>query len=421
MKLSLKLTILSLALGLMTLASCSADSPEAPFTTCPDEETTFTLSFAVDGFDSSTGSRATGSYCWTDWNENLIRSIDIFFFVPNEDNQSSYLAHRITKKVDTGYLSNDCDNHPIVRITTSMSDPLFSVLAKTSFIYVVANYDLPEQITNNREIQFSPISLWNNAEIQDAFVMEARVVEPKYLTNLDEKVIKLRRCAAKIRLTLYGVDDTGTKLSTPLAPDTWKSNLRNHTYRSGLQEQGAYDAWRNEDLIDVMTANEYPFEMEDGSSIYRDNGHVYYSLANDWFDFDRLIIGCTITNSDHLKKHTAANGGENRYMIKNYDDSAPILPERETFLLVQAPYHGKQYFYKVPVNYRFYAKNDQQCFGGKELENEIYPLYQIRPNTFYDISAIIDRPGAAEPATAPYLTISVAPMVDGGTFDYVYD
>lgn len=417
MKLSLKLTILSLALGLMTLASCSADSPEAPFTTCPDEETTFTLSFAVDGFDSSTGSRATGSYCWTDWNENLIRSIDIIFL----GDQGTSVGYRITKKLDTGYISNDCDEHTLFQITTSMSDPLFSVLADTYFIYAVANYDLPEQITRNPDIYYKSTYLYNNAAIQDAFVMEAGISVPKSLsiTNLDKKVIHLRRMAAKIRLTLYGVDDTGTKLSTPLPPNTWKSNLCNYSYSVHLQDYNG--GWENNYLKNTMTVNEYPFEMEDGTSLYRDNGHVYYTLTNDWFDRDRLIYGCTITNSDHLKKHTAANGGTSRYMIKNYDDSAPILPKRETFLLVQAPYNGKQYFYKVPVNYRFYAKNDQQCFGWDELNNEIYPLYQIRPNTFYDITAIIDRPGAAEPATAPYLTISVAPMVDGGTFDYVYD
>lgn len=95
-------------------------------------------------------------------------------------------------------------------------------------------------------------------------------------------------------------------------------------------------------------------------------------------------------------------------------------------MIVYATYegNGKKYFYKVPINYRLSKLNDRQCFSSKELDEEVLSLYRADRNHFYDVAAIIDRPGAGTPEEAinnPMFTATIAPLTDGGTFDYIYD
>ncbi len=132
-----------------------------------------------------------------------------------------------------------------------------------------------------------------------------------------------------------------------------------------------------------------------------------------------------------LKNTSSRNGQTNhenhndgsRYEVTDLDDKPCIVDKREMFLLVKAPYKGKQYFYRVPINYRLPTINDQQCYSAEDLTERVFSLYRAERNHFYDITAFIDREGAASPAEAidPAFTLTVAPMEDGGTYDYIYD
>lgn len=113
-------------------------------------------------------------------------------------------------------------------------------------------------------------------------------------------------------------------------------------------------------------------------------------------------------------KHT-----DERYEILDYDDKAPINADREMFVIVKAPFNGIEYFYKVPINYRFAEINDQQCFSKADLTDKIFPLYRADRNMFYDIKVLIDRAGGATPATAVNATISV--ITDNGFIPYIKD
>lgn len=156
-----------------------------------------------------------------------------------------------------------------------------------------------------------------------------------------------------------------------------------------------------------------------GSAQYYEHGHVYYSYPSDWFDYSKLKKQCTRKGQG---AHTGADhDAGNRYEIVNYDDDAPILADREMFFILRAPYQGKQYYYRVPVNYRISSINDQQCFSESDLVNKVLNLYRVQRNHFYDVTVTVDRPGAATPTRAPYLTIDIDPLIDGGTYDYIYD
>lgn len=87
------------------------------------------------------------------------------------------------------------------------------------------------------------------------------------------------------------------------------------------------------------------------------------------------------------------------------------------FIIVKAPYDGIEYFYKVPINYRFADINDQQCFSKEDLTDKVFPLYRADRNTFYDIKVLIDRAGGATPATAVNATISI--RTDNGFIPYI--
>ena len=138
--------------------------------------------------------------------------------------------------------------------------------------------------------------------------------------------------------------------------------------------------------------------LENASLIYDDSKVVFYSYPNDWFDENKV--------SEYVDEDGKRNG---TWVIDDYVNSTPVLSEKETYILLKAPFEGKDYYYKVPVNYTIYKNNDAISFTDEELK-EIHDLYRMQRNHIYDITVTIDREGGITEGEAkrPSLQYNVA-------------
>ena len=259
-------------------------------------------------------------------------------------------------------------------------------------------------------------------------------------TDFDPKStieIPLQRIAAKIRVSLKSVS------GAMLDPSTFCSTLCRYVTEAQVKPEEALPTFTEAiaDPSSLFTTSvavngigadgdwDYPEDLTDTHDLIRDNGHVYYTYPSDWIDYSRVKNQCTRYGSADKGHKDDDHKNGLRYEVIDLDDRAPIVDSREMFLIVKAPYtdpatgSAREYFYKVPVNYRVSAINDQQCFSAADLTDKVFPLYRAERNHFYDIIATIDRPGAATPleATALRFTLTVAPLFDGGTYDYIYN
>ncbi len=99
---------------------------------------------------------------------------------------------------------------------------------------------------------------------------------------------------------------------------------------------------------------------------------VFYTYQNDWFDSS-----------------------------KNPALEEPINPDKQSFILLNAPYKGINYIYKIPLNMRLPENND---FDNLDKE-QIHDLYRLKRNCIYDITVDIDQPGGTEDGNAVTLPI----------------
>lgn len=93
------------------------------------------------------------------------------------------------------------------------------------------------------------------------------------------------------------------------------------------------------------------------------------------------------------------------------------MSERQTYILLRAPFDGVDYYYKVPINKTIYDYNDKASFTDDELE-EIYDIYRMKRNSIYDITVTIDREGGSisSPAT-PTFYVRINDWNQGGDYN----
>lgn len=390
-----------------------------------------------------TGSRANPNhYCWQDdgWNENTINSLDLFIV---KDNIITAYWH---EKRDQPF-STDCgieNTHKFLTVDQSLPELSTFKIADSDNIYLIANQDFSETSPIGKpvtEVLKSALAISHDKK-QNNFVMTGNVQIPydmKGSTNYNIN-IPLERIAAKIRITLCNTD------GTLISPDNYSIRLCRYVTSADIIKDNSIenqlDKWEKEltegikftpsSLSSVPCADNATWNIEedlngDQPQVY-DNGCVFYTYPTDWYNYN-TISRCKSADkklSDgtfHGVRHHN-NNTETHIEISKYNDTEPIESGRQVFAIVQATFKDKKYYYKVPVNRRFYSKNDAICFSIDELRNEILPLYRADRNHFYDIVALIDRPGAGTPEEAmtnPYFTVKIADMEDGGTFDYIYD
>lgn len=412
------------------LAGCSDKSADYPAMT---NDGPVTISYATSGYAGSRASGEATDHGWDEFNENHVYSLDLFLV--KDDKVTLYWSKVYPDNTPN---STDCDT----RHTFISDDPELSHerISNADYIYLVANSPQrftvdPDETPLLKDVLSIDLTGLNAREKQDRFVMTGEVK----LTDEMKKVayninIPLERVAAKIKINLLD------KEKSPITAEQFTSVIQHNATGATLSHR--YDTsnyyWNNtrlackdnipsgfidnndwESLTDITEP--HPSEMT------REGGHVYYTYPTDWYNLTANYIekGCKRTSHKDAA-HTDKDGvvRTERVTIRDYDKSEPIIAGRQVYAIVQAPFKGKTYFYKVPVNKRLYKYNDQQCFSEHVLFNDILPLYRADRNHFYDVTAIIDRQGASTPSEAasnPYFIATIADMTDGGTFDYIYD
>ena len=434
--------LLYITIASLLVAACSDDSPAMPEAGTDG----FTICYTTDVYSNGLSRAGTASeeqLCWSEFNEKGVADLD--FYLVDTDGKVTFYKSFPDKT------SNVCN--VIQEIITFDKDqteePTFETVSAASKIVIVANIPLTETDRAGKtlaSLYASNLTGLVHNQKQSKFAMYGEVDVPENLSRYRSIVVPLRRIAAKIRVTVKNVSGgyendfksilcryvtdskvlpeplmpgfTGVDVNKESLPSTVNMTVHNSMIPERVTSDNNVPLWEYpEDLTET-----HPAEM------IKENGHVYYTYPSDWIDYEQVKNQCKrgVTDGDPTKNtHVGhAEEGGDRYEIMNYDDKAPIANAREMFLIIKAPYNGKDYFYKVPVNYRFASISDQQCYSAADLTDRVFPLYRADRNHFYDIVALIDREGAPTPekaATNPYFTVRIADMEDGGTFDYIYD
>lgn len=410
------------------LAGCSDSSVDVP----ADETAAVEISYTTTGYSGSRASGITTDDGWDDFNENSVYSLDLFLVKDDK-----VTLHWSKEYPDDAPNSTDCHTrHAFVTDDVELSHER---IKDSDRIYLVANYPGTFSVEEGsspalNEVLNADITATADLTLRKAFVMTGEVELTESMKTTPYNInIPLKRVAAKVRINLRDKDnaamDAGAftsmmlhcagkaRLSHRYDIYSWNASNRLTAVNSVPAEFIDNSVW--ESLTDITAP--HPAEM------VKDGGHVYYTYPTDWYNHKDNYVTKGCTNSSHsAAQHTDPDGTErtDRVIVRGYSAREPIVAERQVYAIVQAPFNGKSYFYKVPVNYRLYKYNDRQCFSEHVLYNEILPLYRADRNHFYDVTAIIDRAGAGTPeeaATNPYFTATIAPMNDGGTFDYIYD
>ena len=441
MKIKISLLYTLLAFGLLT--SCSDDAADFPETPADDSDVVLSIGYTTDGYGQGLSrTAAEETLCWSDWNEKKISSLD--FYLIGSDGRISFHKELFNE-------SNDCNvTHTLLEFKdnglSNVEGLTFEMLDASSRVALVANY--PLALTSDQRLGLTFESLYNSAvtftedqhlQRQEKFVMAGIFNLPAQISKYSNIVIPLRRIIAKIRLSIrkkVAADESRAYL----APDEFNSILCRYCNTARIIPDALLPNFSQDDKREAFFENIYPAAVARPAGPYsdsewsypedlptphpadmiRENGHVYYTCPFDWVDYSRLTNKCNFTSNGGAH---ASHATESRYSIVDADDSAPILADREMFMLIKAPYNGHQFFYRVPINYRVSTINDQQCFSAADLTGKVLNLYRAQRNHFYDIEVYLDREGASTPqeATDPYFNLKVAPLVDGGTFDYIYD
>lgn len=371
---------------LMLLAAisfgCIACSDETAPQPVPDSDGQLRIAYKIAGVSMS---RATEDG-WGDedkdgddeWNENTITRVDLFVF--NSDNR----LFRHLDSDDDWTSTSEVDGYTVAE-TQGLT---YTEATQDKTYYMIANCPQLENATIStlsdlQEIMITP-DLVFNAKQKDGFVMDDKGELDTSTELTSTLTFNLERAAVKIRLSVFSANGTTSII------DDCQYRLYNYVEKgtSVLAEAETYGEQGRESMS----------SLENASLIYDDSKVVFYSYPNDWFDENKV--------SEYVDEDGKRNG---TWVIDDYVNSTPVLSEKETYILLKAPFEGKDYYYKVPVNYTIYKNNDAISFTDEELK-EIHDLYRMQRNHIYDITVTIDREGGITEGEAkrPSLQYNVA-------------
>lgn len=359
----------------MAFASCTQDNDVTPQGT----DGKVCLAFrVVDALQT----RATENGWNGDWNENRVERVDVFLF--NEDGN-------LYKHIEQSVSVDDAKEYKELE-----SELTYTELTTGDYTYyMVANCASLEHFSGTTldDLQEAMIGtpLTCN-EKQTSFVMDG---EGTLTNNEADKTatltFDLSRAAAKIRISVEDASEgpiidqctyrlcnyvsKGTFVLTPEQTERFGDGTNQHPVIS------------TEDMAYANVLN------------YNGKQVVFYSYPNDWFDEDKL------------------GGKTGAWTITDLMKEDPIVADRQTYILLKAPYEGKEYYYKVPVNYATYEKNDAVSFTDDELK-EIRDLYRMKRNYIYDVTVKIDREGGpvTDPVT-PAFYVLINDWIQGGDYN----
>lgn len=353
------------AIALLGLANTSCMSDDIESTAACDYSVV--LDYKVGG--SATETRATVTRAEEvgndNLNENLINRLDLFIF--KTDGSVKQVTFDGTD-VQGNSPTTEYKHKELTELTRSDIDG--------NDLYLVANLKNWGNINNLADLQKATINqaAFQHNQKQDAFVMDAKMLDREVTAGKIHLKFQLKRALAKIRLNVKDAN------SNAVLPKDYACQLIHYVADGSILAEGPItDNALNKDAA-ASSKVTVP-------AVTQDNKAVFYSYANNWID-------------------------------KNKDPKVeePIDVNKQTYILLKAQYNGKDYFYKVPVNKRLFEGNDAATTDWTKYE----PLYRLDRNTIYDVTAKVDREGGGTIENPAELKVepTVMPWDDGANYNF---
>lgn len=357
----------------MAFASCTQDNDATPQGTDGKVRLAFRVVDVVQ-------TRATTEAGWDDgWNENKVERVDVFLF-DGDENLYKHIGQSVSGVDDA------TDDYQTLESGLTYTE----LTTGTYTYYMVANCASLENFsgTTLADLQKTMIDTPLTCNVkQSSFVMDGQGTLTKIETEKTATLkFDLSRAAVKIRVSVVNTSNI------PII-NSCAYRLFNYveTGTSVLADQEEYGDGTNQQRKSM--------DEDITATLVNSNKVVFYSYPNDWFDEKKL------------------EGKTDAWTITDFVKEDPIVANRQTYILLKAPYEGKEYYYKVPVNYATYEKNDAVSFTDDELK-EIRDLYRMKRNYIYDVTVKIDREGGpvTDPVT-PTFYVLINDWIQGGDYN----
>lgn len=299
-------------------------------------------------------------------NENLINRLDLFIFKKDGSRVKQVTFEGTDVK---GSPTTEYKHKELTELTRSDIDG--------NDLYLVANLSNWGNINSLNDLKTATINQaasFQHNQKQDAFVMDAKMLERNVEAGKIHLKFQLKRALAKIRLS---VKDASGNLVDPTA---YACQLVNYAADGSIIEEGTCADNKLATAAAVATPN-----------LTVEGKAVFYSYANSWINKD-----------------------------KDPKAEEPIDVSKQTYILLKAKYNSKDYFYKVPVNKRLFEDNDAATADGKPNWANYEPLYRLDRNTIYDVTAKVDREGGGTIENPAELKVepTVKPWDDGANYNF---
>ena len=353
------------AIALLGLANTSCMSDDIEST--PSCDFKVVLDYKVGSSTTETRAAVTRAeeVGKADLNENLINRLDLFIF--KTDGSVKQVTFDGTD-VQGNSPTTEYKHKELTELTRSDIDG--------NVLYLVANLKNWGNINNLADLQKATINqaAFQHNQKQDAFVMDAKMLEREVTAGKIHLKFQLKRALAKIRLSVK--DANGNAVD----PTKYACQLVNYAANGSIIEEGTCA----DNKLTKAAAVATPSLIVKGKA-------VFYSYANNWID----------------KK-------------KDPKVEEPIDVSKQTYILLKARYNNQDYFYKVPVNKRLYEDNDEATADGKPNWANFEPLYRLDRNTIYDVTAKVDREGGSDPEHPAELNVlpTVLPWETGANYTF---
>lgn len=353
------------AIALLGLANTSCMSDDIEST--PSCDFKVVLDYKVGSSTTETRAAVTRAeeVGKADLNENLINRLDLFIFKPDGSRVKQVTFDGTD--VQGSSPTTEYKHKELTELTRSDIDG--------NNLYLVANLDNWGNINSLNDLKIATINqaAFQHNQKQDAFVMDAKMLEREVTAGKIHLKFQLKRALAKIRLSVK--DASGTVID----PANYACQLVNYAADGSIIEESTCANNKLAKAAAVAT----PDLKVDGKA-------VFYSYANSWID----------TSKDPKAEE-------------------PIDVNKQTYILLKAKYKGTDYFYKVPVNKRLFEDNDEATADGKPNWANYEPLYRLDRNTIYDVTAKVDREGGGTPENPA--TLYVKPIVSDWDDNIAWD
>ena len=274
------------------------------------------------------------------FNENLIKTLDVFIYADGQDDCTFY--QRITPATE---LNGTGESDVVLNIT--QQDFIYNINYN---VYVLANYTgtVASAGIPLSALKALSISGLNPDAVQETFLMDG-VSSP---TILNDYVIKnkyipisMRRAAVKIRIGMVYGNNFTLSATNPIS-----KQLMHYATNSSVLSSG--------DPVDAGLQSMSSFTSI-SSGVNKNGEIILYSYANDW----------------------------NK------------IKSQQTYVLVNIPVvdgsgvEHPQNYYKIPVNYLLPSDSDSPS------QSDDSDLYKLQRNYLYDVTVLVDALGDPTPLT----------------------